>query len=469
MVKYLKSNEIDRSLYNKNESELIDPFLNNNEIQWKVCKKCSKYFPVDKIFFKIEKRLPDGYENKCRMCRDGHFLKMEKEGHIPINNIELLNKYNNDTIKIYERYLLHNELPFRNYIGTKYKEILKYLIEDKYKMNDNDITSITRDWIKEHRLYGVLLREFKGRICDMIESIYPNRFKPWQYITVGGTYWNKETKKAALEWFINELIKNGDINNIDEIPLKVNTNTFKKYSLLGLVKNDSIFSIINEVISNKFYEWEFVTRNLWDNKKKRIEAFKQLLNRLNINVNDIPRILSYEYFDINNSGYCRKFQRVINTYYNFDVYDYINECYPNRFKRSEFSHMNYYPTLDNIIVRSEPERIIHHIFMRSNLKYKYGDHDFMFDDYENDKGYIPDWIVIHNGKIIIVEYYGMLDMNHFDIGYNSKYEDKERFYKELCKNDERYIYLDLYRNDIRKSFDGLKDKFKNIGIDLIIE
>jgi hypothetical protein len=127
-----------------------------------------------------------------------------------------------------------NVIPSKKFININYVDIIKYLIEDKYKMSDEDILLITRDWIQEHKLYGLSIHMFQGSTIDMINDIYPNRFKPWQYITSGNRYWQDENNvRKALEWFIDQLFKDKVITCLEDIPSSVNGETFLRYELNG--------------------------------------------------------------------------------------------------------------------------------------------------------------------------------------------------------------------------------------------
>jgi hypothetical protein len=85
---------------------------------------------------------------------------------------------------------------------------------------------------------------------------------------------------------------------------------------------------IDFIYPDMFFEWEytFIPSDYWTNKDKRILAMKQLIEcRLKIDVNDVPKVLSYMYFHL--SSKYHKFQYIINVHYNLNVYQYLNECF----------------------------------------------------------------------------------------------------------------------------------------------
>lgn len=433
-------------------------------ITYKECKVCKKKLPVHFIFFMKEKRIHDGFENSCRVCRNGKYK------NIDYAKMERPNSHK-DIISAYEYYLKTNCKPTRTFIKDHYKEIIKYLIEVKYNMTDEQITRLNRDWIQEHKLYGLSILSFQGSIYKIIDEVYPNRFKPWDFVTVGNYWHDEQNVKKTLLWFVDQLIIDNVISCIDEIPEKVNGTTFKEYGIGGLLntKFGHAFNAFEYLYPNRFFEWEYnpIPTGFMTEKENRIKAMKQLIEqRLRMTIEEIPLILSFEYF--RHIKRYSKFTHVINDYYNFDLYSYIDKCYPNTFKREDLPYQNHYETLDGIMVRSEPERMLHHIFRRNGLDIEYEPYTYRFYNKSENETYRPDWAIKYNGKIILVEYYGMLNMNDIDFGYKDKHKRKEQYYKELCAENEQYIYIGIVPEDIRKSRYGLIRKFNNIGIELDI-
>jgi hypothetical protein len=465
---YIYVSCIDKSLYDKELLEnLEEEFLKSN--YWKVCKQCKIPYPANNSFFRSEKRMKDGLENKCKKCKGNKFSITGKRKHDSI----LYEIYNHDVSKLYENYLDTDVLPSWSFIKDNHIDIMKYLIENKYSMDDDTILHIDRNWMKSHKLYGLLTHTYKGRISDLIEKMYPNRFRAWDFITVGSTYWSKkENRIDALKWFVSKLIDDKVINNIDEIPKKITVNTFKEYKLGGLLVNyySHPFYAIEEIYKDRFFEWEYVSvpGHYWSDKEKRIKALRQLIEyRLCLNIDNIPKVLSYEYFYYNKEY--MKFRNIINEYYNFNLFQYINECYPTYFNKREFPYKNSYSTLDsNVFVKSEAERMIHHLLMKNKLKYTYESSAYKFYDNTSGASFRPDWIVEHDNKIIIVEYYGMLNMANLDYGYDEKYKMKDRYYKELCERDTSYRYIELVSEDIKDNMNGVIEKFEGIGIELTV-
>ncbi|MED3562282.1 hypothetical protein [Bacillus xiapuensis] len=448
--------------YTEEELLLIDQY---RELPRKQCNKCEKEFPLNDIFFLKEKRIKDGFENKCRKCRRGNFKVREHKQNRPLINESLFTEFNSIN-ESYEYYLKENVLPYHSFILDNHLEIFKYLVS-KENISIHNLNELNRQWFQDRKLYSSLLRIYNGSVNHFVLAAYPNSFQPWEFTTVGRHYWKvKSNRIKALEWLVDELLKTNVINNIDEIPRKVNGDMFSSHGLKTLLAeyyNGHTYYAFNDLYPNKFYVWQyrFIMDGYLDDKENRIQALKELIEYLELDTKDIPKVLSYEYFNLSyEDEHLIKFKYIIDKYYN-TLYDYVNEVYPNVFDKDELPYKNSYQTLDNIKVRSEPERALHHLFMRLGINYNYGDYVGRMSI--NDITVLPDWYIYSNGKIILVEYYGMLDMS-IDFGYNDKYEKKEKLYKQLCNEDNDYLYLALYKDDLKNSFSGVLSKLKEYEI-----
>lgn len=450
--------------YTQEEINLIRMY---GDLPKKKCKECLNVLPVHEVFFLKEKRIKDGYENKCRKCRRGSFLiGQDSKGRVKIDK-SIPKKFK--TIEDqYEHFMNTNTLSCLSFVLDHHLYIFKYII-DKENIKITELNKLDRDWFKEKRLYSPLLKIYKGIVYSFVNAAYPNTFKPWDFITVGRQYWqNKENRLFALNWLVNKALEDKVINRIEDIPCSINGEYFRDNSLGGLLDNhykSIVFFAFNELYPDKFYIWQYnnLPGGFYEVKENRINSMKELVEKyLKLNIKDIPKVFSYEYFNLSYTDkYLIKFKHMLDRHYN-SVYEFINEVYPNTFKESEFPYKNHYITLDNIKVRSEPERMIHHLFMSMKINYRYGDCVGKINI--NNVNVLPDWYIFSNGKIVLVEYYGMLNMHHLDFGYDDKYKMKTELYNDLCSKDNNYIYLPLYKGDLKHDFKGIKDKLIEYNI-----
>jgi hypothetical protein len=473
--------------YLPDELEAIEYVLKSNpDLSFKKCKGCSKEYPRDLLFFSKEKRSSDGYEGKCRKCRG-------KKGSLMDFQSQIIIKVNNDNPsdsleKQYEHFLKENVLPSRNFISKNHKEIIKYLIEVKYNLHMNNVPKIiTRDWCKQHGLYGTLLKKYKGIISSMIDAVYPNQLNEWEFQTIRKGYWNDEAnQKKGIDYAIGKIMNDNNLTDIRDVPYYIDTEFINDNMLGGLMRTMSkAYDMLNKYYPYRFYAWQFnsdYTDTITKDKDTFDNAMKEYITEyVNVGFKNYPNVISGEYFYYANNLYAARFRDGIRMYYNVNIYKMLDTLYPNTFNVDQFYYMNHYPTLDGTIVKSEQERIVHHVLVHSQLDITYEDKEFRFHDSNSGVKYRPDWILRHKGKVIVVEYYGMLKkieenfegkneqkIQEYFLKYIDKTKHKHDFYNQLIKNDGNYLYIDLYREDIKGSKKGMIDKFKQYGIELDI-
>lgn len=111
----------------------------------------------------------------------------------------------------------------------------------------------------KYKVTTIYTEFFNGSSYNLINKIYPNKFKPWETISKPRYYWNIETGKEAIKWMIEEKLKWSD----EDIKEKYNSNTFKQFklaSMLDIVFNNSPFKAINATYPNRFDKKDFDTR-----------------------------------------------------------------------------------------------------------------------------------------------------------------------------------------------------------------
>ena len=212
-------------------------------------------------------------------------------------------------------------------------KITKYLIEEKLKLSDNEIKDqLSEKLFVDNRLRGMLKHCFNDSPYKAINTIYPNRFKEWDFNRTPINFWNKEKGVEATKWLIEEKLKLTD----EEIKEQLSIKLFADNDLYGMLQqcfNGSPYLAINTAYPNKFKEWEFSTTpvKFW-NEEKGIEATKWLIEeKLKLTDEEIKEQLSTNLFKDNNL--CG----MLRSCFNDSPYQAINETYPNKFKEWEFS------------------------------------------------------------------------------------------------------------------------------------
>lgn len=95
--------------------------------------------------------------------------------------------------------------PLNFWTKNKALQVLRWAIEEKERLTSKSLLEIYgQKWLKEQRL-GAPLRVFwNGSPYAMINDLYPDRFKEWQFPMVPNKFWTKEKALEALKWTIEE-------------------------------------------------------------------------------------------------------------------------------------------------------------------------------------------------------------------------------------------------------------------------
>ncbi|MCZ6944551.1 DUF4046 domain-containing protein [Bacillus mycoides] len=153
------------------------------------------------------------------------------------------------------------------------RRITKYLIEIILKWDEEEIK---QNWntplIINYRLRGLLNHQYENSPYKMIDDLYPNRFKEWDFGMTSLNFWNKEKALEVLKWIIEEKEKLSE----EELLEFYNKKWLEKNKLgspLVMYWNGSPYAMINDLYPNRFKEWDFsMTPNKFWTKEKALEA-----------------------------------------------------------------------------------------------------------------------------------------------------------------------------------------------------
>lgn len=208
-------------------------------------------------------------------------------------------------------------------------EITKYIL-DKEKWTNEDIKNKSiYELFNKYGVTTIYITFFNRNSYNLINTVYPDKFKPWEFPRVAKNYWNIETGKQAIKWMIEDELKWTD----EDIKKKYDYKIFKKYKLqamLNMVFQCSPFKAINAVYPGKFKEEDFnnVPINYWT-KEKAIKAIKSILDELS--EDDIKKYVSVNFFIENGLRY--PFQ----IFFSGRPFLVLDTIYPKRFDRKDFN------------------------------------------------------------------------------------------------------------------------------------
>ena len=219
------------------------------------------------------------------------------------------------------------------------KIIIRYLIEEKLKLSDDEILKLSANFFKKHKLGGMLAICFNDSPFEAIDAAYPGRFKPYQmYMTPQG-YWNdRENGIEAIKWLIDEKLRLSD----DEIVDYISQEFFKQHNLKGMLLhcfNGSPFEAINAAYPNRFKPSDLknMPREKYDTHEKYIENVKWLVEKkLKLSDDELLNIASVEMFEENN------LRKTLN-HFSGSPFKAINAAYPGKYKFFQFKNITIAP------------------------------------------------------------------------------------------------------------------------------
>lgn len=136
-------------------------------------------------------------------------------------------------------------------------ELLKYLIEEKFKWSHEDIKkNISKCFIRENKLSTPCKLYFGRSAVNYVVATYPGIIEPWEFEfnRVPQGYWrSKNNRIRAIKWLFETKLQ----WNIEDIKESFNWNILKDNNLLTLhTYYINLYEIVNAVYPNQIKCWE---------------------------------------------------------------------------------------------------------------------------------------------------------------------------------------------------------------------
>ena len=131
----------------------------------------------------------------------------------------------------------------------------------------------------------------------IINLVYPNKFKPWEFKRVPMNYWTVEIGNEAIKWLFEVKLKWSD----SDIKKNFSGKVFIENGIggmFGILFKSIAFDAINSAYPGKFMPWQFKhTTNCYWTAETGIEATKWLIEKeLRWSKTDIKEKLSRDVF-----------------------------------------------------------------------------------------------------------------------------------------------------------------------------
>ncbi|MED2649271.1 DUF4046 domain-containing protein [Bacillus thuringiensis] len=222
--------------------------------------------------------------------------------------------------------------PLNFWTKNKALQLLKWTIEEKEKLLPKKILRIYgQKWLKEQKLSTPLRVFWDGSPYAMINDLYPNVFKEWQFTKSPNKFWTKEKALQALKWTIEEKEK----LDLEELRNIYGKKWLIQSGLRGacqLCWEDSPYAMINDLYPNQFKEWEFkMTPNGFWTKEKALDALRWTIEERE-KLTDEQLLQKYTIRWIKS----HRLWTPLMKYWNGSPYAMINDLYPNKYLKNSF-------------------------------------------------------------------------------------------------------------------------------------
>lgn len=422
-------------------------------IIWQKCTKCNTYYPLHNFFFHNNVKCQNGYLTICNDCQDSGLIK----GNIPKEFINVYKSYgeniyklykNHSTVEIFKHFLHESErIKFPQVIKNKkdYLIIIKYLYDIGEITKDN-ITIVSIE--EKYKIPNILSRLSIDEIYFLLFGNHPKKH-PWHY-----PYYRLRniSDEEAIIIFKNYLSENKIIiNDIFDFPYY---ETVKKCQMVNYLKGD-ILSFVVKYHNYKYpgYKFKISSINYWKSKENRIRDLKYFIEKdMKIPIEKIPLYLTKMCLQKNARTL---YMLLYNGRYYKNIYEWVNDCYPNKFIEADFIVNAYRDEFD-----SEEEMLINEY-----LHTKYN--NVVYNQRNTDKtikikGMIPDWLIFTDSYCCLVEYFGLYvkrDNNKRIDDYIKRANEKMSIYKSI----DGYQHMFIFPEDLDHNMEGLKNKINNFS------
>ncbi|ARV91359.1 hypothetical protein BK727_07265 [Bacillus thuringiensis serovar roskildiensis] len=219
--------------------------------------------------------------------------------------------------------------PLNFWTKKKALQVLKWTIEEKEQLTSEKLLKVYGlKWLQRQRLSAPLRTIWNGSPYAMINDLYPDLFKEWQFSMVPNKFWTKEKAIEALKWTIEKK----EMLNIEHLKLIYGYNWLVKSGLKGacqLFWKDSPYAMINDAYPNQFKEWEFkMTPTGFWTKENALEALRWTIEeKEQLTDNQLLQCFTIKWI------VKHKLWTPLIRYWNGSPYAMLNDLYPSRYTK----------------------------------------------------------------------------------------------------------------------------------------
>lgn len=224
----------------------------------------------------------------------------------------------------------------------------KFLIEDILKLDEASLAeSLSVKIFKDYKLNGMLNICFDSSFYEIVDLIYPGKYKPWDFNRVKANYWaDINNAIEATKWLIEEKLQLNEEQLKEELCVNMFFDNRLKGMLLICFDGSPYKAVASAYPERNYMPWDFkrVPSSYW-NKDTGVLAVKWLVEtKLQLNEDELKEQLSQKLFKDNGLN------GMLNRCFDFSPYKAISTAYPEKdYKPWEFNicPMGYWDDINN--------------------------------------------------------------------------------------------------------------------------
>lgn len=441
----LHNTEIDYKNEEAYIQEIYEFELNyNKDMLIRQCSSCKRTLPLTNTFYPPHngEKYRNGYNYSCKECI-GKVNKFNNKELERLKDKKRLDEYlvDENILQIYQDVLdgEFKSIPVRVRSKGNYFRITDKLY-DQGLINEHISFKALED---DHRLYlisnFISQKEFFSRYFDEDFYLYPWRFPNYKQNL------NKYEIEIPRKIFNNYLAEKGiRINDIFTFDYAAHLRKARVETPYGGQSLRFVVDYYDKLFPG--YYFKTTSPNYYKDKEYLLHDLKYFIEKdLKINEHKIPLYITKTALQRN----CRPLYNYIVLNRNGSIYEYINELYPNKFTIHDFE-INYYRDEFD----SNEEAVIH-----EKLKESFG--NVIYNQRNTDRsieiaGSVPDWIIIDEKGLIIVEHLGMYLPHAYNTSSRIKvYIDKANKKLDKYRELKNFRFIFFYPDDIANNFAGI--------------
>ena len=447
--KFIDRSEVDN--YDEYIIDCINVFKDVNvDAHENTCLICKRKFPLHANFFPQDNRSNKGYLNTCKMCIPNYYPIIHSDidarrvyTQFGINGYLL---YKNDKFKFIREYCNDNFIIKLDAVGDKKDELLKFLLSE-YKSNNISRQDLNVRYMRNNYYInnGNLLGN--GELVEYL-SEGDSRVRPWLYDGYAPENVSYEEANIIVETYIRENLQIDNIFTYGGYQDMLTKCKISKYK-------QNILYFIVQYYKFKYPGYMFTLKsvNYYKDINMRIFDMKYFIEKdMMVDIMKIPLyITKYSLHKI------KPLYHIMNIYYK-NLFEWINECYPDIFNINDFVNNPFRSEFDSMEEAQIDEQL--RIYFKGTIYNCRSKEDYIMID-----GMIPDWVIPTNKGCYLVEYFGMYSDGNIESSSRlKKYKEKTdiKIGKYIKLEEVGYKHLFIFREDIKNNFLNLKTKLDNI-------